>query len=245
MVEAQVEARALRHGYIGTEHLLLGLAHEGEGLAAQALEAFGIGRDAIRQQVEQIIGIGGAEYAQSGHVPFTPRAKKVLELALREALQLGRDYIGTEHILLGLVREGQGVAAQILQRLGADLPAVRQQVIKVVQGYGGARPPGGTWPAAGRSGPLPVSIPLPEVPRGRERMALSSLRSQLAAVESRLAALESRFAAVEKRVGAGPDDSDPEPGEAGDAGQAGGAGNAGEARNAGDSAGEEAAGGAA
>jgi ATP-dependent Clp protease ATP-binding subunit ClpA len=123
---AREEARNLDHDYIGTEHILLGLIHEGEGVAAKALEALGISLEAVRQQVEEIIGHG--QKAPSGHIPFTPRAKKVLELSLREALQLGHNYIGTEHILLGLIREGHGVAAQVLVRLGADLNRVRQQV---------------------------------------------------------------------------------------------------------------------
>ena len=109
VVLAQEEARLLNHNYIGTEHILLGLIHEGEGVAAKALESLGISLDAVRGQVEEIIGQGGS--APSGHIPFTPRAKKVLELSLREALQLGHNYIGTEHILLGLIREGEGVAA--------------------------------------------------------------------------------------------------------------------------------------
>jgi len=120
----------LDHDYIGTEHILLGLIHEGEGVAAEALTTMGVGLDAVRGQVEQIIGKGQAK--APGHIPFTPRAKKVLELALREALQLGHNYIGTEHILLGLVREGEGVAAQVLQKLGADLNRVRQAVIRLL-----------------------------------------------------------------------------------------------------------------
>src|SRR6266516_4587887 len=135
VVLAQEEARMLNHNYIGTEHLLLGLIHEGEGVAAKALESMGISLEAVRQQVEEIIGQGQA--APTGHIPFTPRAKKVLELSLREALQLGHNYIGTEHILLGLIREGEGVAAQVLQKLGADLNRVRQQVIQLLSGYTG------------------------------------------------------------------------------------------------------------
>ena len=129
---AEEEARMLNHNYIGTEHILLGLIHEGEGVAAKALESLGISLDAVRQQVEEIIGQG--EQAPSEHVPFTPRAKKVLELSLREALQLGHDYIGTEHILLGLIREGDGVAPQVLVKLGADLNRVRQQVLQLIGG---------------------------------------------------------------------------------------------------------------
>ncbi|HEY3483913.1 MAG TPA: ATP-dependent Clp protease ATP-binding subunit, partial [Ilumatobacteraceae bacterium] len=135
VVLAQEEARLLNHSYIGTEHILLGLIHEGEGVAAKALESLGISLEAVRHQVEEIIGQGGS--SPSGHIPFTPRAKKVLELSLREALQLGHNYIGTEHILLGLIREGEGVAAQVLVKLGADLSRVRQQVIQLLSGYQG------------------------------------------------------------------------------------------------------------
>jgi ATP-dependent Clp protease ATP-binding subunit ClpA len=135
VVLAQEEARLLNHNYIGTEHLLLGLIHEGEGVAAKALESLGISLEAVRAQVEEIIGHG--QSAPTGHIPFTPRAKKVLELTLREALQLGHNYIGTEHNLLGLIREGEGVAAQVLVKLGADLARVRQQVVQVLSGYAG------------------------------------------------------------------------------------------------------------
>jgi ATP-dependent Clp protease ATP-binding subunit ClpA len=135
IVLAQEEARLLDHNYIGTEHLLLGLAHEGQGVAAKALELLGIRLEALRSQVEEIIGQG--QRAPTGHIPFTPRAKKVLELSLREAKQLGHNYIGTEHILLGLIREGEGVAAQVLVKLGADLSPVRAQVIELLSGYTG------------------------------------------------------------------------------------------------------------
>src|SRR5881296_1068542 len=140
VVLAQEEARMLNHNYIGTEHILLGLIHEGEGVAAKALESLGISLEGVRQQVEEIIGQG--QQAPSGHIPFTPRAKKVLELSLREALQLGHNYIGTEHILLGLIREGEGVAAQVLVKLGADLNRVRQQVIQLLSGYSGGKEAG-------------------------------------------------------------------------------------------------------
>jgi ATP-dependent Clp protease ATP-binding subunit ClpC len=133
IVLAQEEARMLDHNYIGTEHILLGLIRESDGCAARALESLGISLDAVRQQVEEIIGRG--QEAPTGPVPFTPRAKKVLALSLRESLQLGHNYIGTEHILLGLLREGDGVAAQVLVRLGADLNRVRQQVIQLLHGY--------------------------------------------------------------------------------------------------------------
>ncbi len=185
VVLAQEEARMLSHNYIGTEHILLGLILEGEGVAAKALESLGISLEAVRQQVEEIIGQG--QQAPSGHIPFTPRAKKVLELSLREALQLGHKYIGTEHILLGLIREGEGVAAQVLVRLGADLNRVRQQVIQLLHGYQGKEPPVEMVRAGGR--------------RGRKlRRAETALAS--------LSALSARMLAMERRLGAGPDTSD-------------------------------------
>src|SRR5215469_10101101 len=138
MVLAQEEARMLNHDYIGTEHILLGLIREGEGVAAKALESLGISQEAVRRQVEEIIGPG--QQAPSGQISFTPRAKKVLELSLREALQLGHNYVGTEHILLGLIREGEGVAGQVLVKLGADLSRVRQQVIQLLAGSRGNEP---------------------------------------------------------------------------------------------------------
>jgi Clp amino terminal domain, pathogenicity island component len=139
VVLAQEEDRFLNHNYIGTEHILLGLIHEGEGVAAQALEQLGVSLEAVRAQVEEVIGRGTD--APTGHIPFTPRAKKVLELSLREALELGHNYIGTEHILLGLLREGQGVGAQVLGELGADLTRVRQVVVQLLAGYAGGMPP--------------------------------------------------------------------------------------------------------
>ncbi len=150
VVLAQEEARLLNHNYIGTEHILLGLIHEGEGVAAKALESLGISLEAVRSQVEEIIGQGGS--SPSGHIPFTPRAKKVLELSLREALQLGHNYIGTEHILLGLIREGEGVAAQVLVKLGADLSRVRQQVIQLLSGYSGSGQGEGSEPGKEKVG---------------------------------------------------------------------------------------------
>ncbi len=177
VVLAQEEARMLNHNYIGTEHLLLGLIHEGEGVAAKALESLGVSLEAVRAQVEEIIGQG--QEAPSGHIPFTPRAKKVLELSLRESRQLGHDYIGTEHILLGLLREGEGVAAQVLVRLGADLNRVRQQVIELLHGRRGEEP------AASAAGARERRLP-PEI-------------------ASRLDAIGSRLSAVEQRTGTGPD----------------------------------------
>jgi hypothetical protein len=180
VVLAQEEATRLNHHYIGTEHILLGLIREGEGVAAKALESLGISLDAVRQQVEGIIGQG--QQAPSGHIPFTPRAKKVFELSLREALQLGHNYIGTEHILLGLIREGDGVAAQVLVQLGADLNRVRQQVIQLLHEH----------PAE-----EPVSA----------RSATRELRL-LPAVKIRLEAVEQRLTTIEQRIGTGPDTSD-------------------------------------
>ena len=138
VVLAQDEAKMLNHNYIGTEHILLGLIHEGEGVAARALEQMGISLEAVREQVEEVIGHG--QTVPTGHIPFTPRAKKVLELSLREALQMNHSYIGTEHILLGLIREGEGVAASVLIKLGADLNRVRNTVLQLLSGYQGKEP---------------------------------------------------------------------------------------------------------
>ena len=134
VILAQEEARLLNHNYIGTEHILLGLIHEHEGVAAKALESLDISLESVRGQVEEIIGQGAKP--PDGHIPFTPRAKRVLELSLREALQLGHNYIGTEHILLGLIREGEGVAARVLVKLGADLARVREQVVHLLATLG-------------------------------------------------------------------------------------------------------------
>ena len=141
MVLAQEEGRLLNHDYIGTEYLLLGLVSESQSVAAKALESLGISLEAVRAQVEEIIGQG--QSAPTGHIPFTSQAKKVLELSLREALQLGHNYIGTEHILLGLIREGEGVAAQVLVKLGASFDRVRQQVVQLLGGYAGGVGAGG------------------------------------------------------------------------------------------------------
>ena len=155
IVLAQEEARMLNHNYIGTEHILLGLISEGEGVAAKALESMGINLEDVRREVEEIIGRGTQPV--TGHIPFTPRAKKVLELALREGLQMGHKYIGTEFLLLGLIREGEGVAAQVLIKLGADLPRVRQQVIQLLSGYEGGQgenPEVSQGDTAGAGGPV-------------------------------------------------------------------------------------------
>ena len=167
----------LDHNYIGTEHILLGLIHEREGVAAKALESLGISLEAVRQQVEEIIGQGQQE--RSGHLPFTPRAKKVLELSLRAARQLDHPYIGSEHILVGLVREGEGVAAQVLDWLGADLDRVRWQVILLLHGYQGKAP--------ARAG------------------ACQQQRGLAAHILIRIDVIESRLSELEFRVGTGPD----------------------------------------
>ena len=153
MVLAQEEARLLNHNYVGTEHLLLGLLREGDGVAARALTGLGISLQTVRVQVEEVIGQGQA--APVGHIPFTPRAKKVLELSLREALQLGHNYVGTEHLLLGLLREGEGVAAQVLVKLGASLARLRKQVLRLLDGTPTSREE--REPPVGPAGPLPSS----------------------------------------------------------------------------------------
>ena len=146
VVFAQSEAQALKHNYLGTEHLLLGLLREEEGLAARVLESFDVTVEEVRAQVARIIGQG--EEAAAGQIPFTPRAKRVLELALREAVDMNHNYIGTEHVLLGLVREGEGVAVQILADLGADAEALRSEVIRTLSGAEARRkrePPRSKW----------------------------------------------------------------------------------------------------
>jgi hypothetical protein len=181
VVLAQEEARMLDHNFIGTEHILLGLIHEGEGVAASALRSLGISLEAVRQQVEQIVGRG--QLPPSGHIPFTPRAKKVLSLALRESQMLGHYYIGTEHILLGLIREGEGVGAQVLVRLGTDLNRARQQVIELLPGQQGEE--------------LASSKNVPGGPRP------SRVRG-----ESYVHVVDARLAAIEQRLGTGPATAD-------------------------------------
>jgi ATP-dependent Clp protease ATP-binding subunit ClpA len=178
VVLAQEEARLLNHNYLGTEHLLLGLAHEGQGVAAMALESLGISLEAVRAQVEEIIGQG--QSAPVGHIPFTPRAKKVFELSLREALQLGHNYIGTEHILLGLIREGEGVAAQVLVKLGAGLPRVRQQAIQLLSGYAGGEAAAG--PAGTRTRLVRMTVPT-EL-REAEKQLVQVRREKKAAIDA-------------------------------------------------------------
>jgi hypothetical protein len=199
VVLAQEEAVLLSHNYIGTEHILLGLIHEHDGVAARVIEEAGITLAVARAEVEAIIGRGAA--APSGHIPFTPRAKKVLELSLREALELKKSYIGTEHLLLGLLREGHGVGAQILERLGPGAPALRQQVIEEAR----ITPPdpvhGGqdwaaeagvwSWPAGVTRGPMFAVQP----------RAIAELRDLLASVDGRLASIDRRLAGIERHLG--------------------------------------------
>jgi ATP-dependent Clp protease ATP-binding subunit ClpA len=186
VVLAQEEARMLDHNYVGTEHILLGLIHEGEGVAARALESLGISLEAVRQQVEEIIGRG--QQAPSGHIPFTPRAKKVLELSLREALQLGHNYIGTEHILLGLIREGEGVAAQVLVRLGADLNRVRQQTVQVLQAHKARSERSGLGEIQGEEGEEEEAV-VPRRAVARE-FWLTEIQDTLTKITDRLTAIE-------------------------------------------------------
>jgi hypothetical protein len=183
---AQDEARRLTHNYIGTEHLLLGLIHEGEGVAAQALESLGIGLKTVRQQVEETVGRG--QQAVPERIPLTPRAKKVLELARREAFQLGHHYIGTEHILLGLIREGDGVAAHVLAGLGPDLNRVRQQVLQLLHGSQGGQP------ASGRG--------------GRQHLPSRQQRGLLPEILDRVESIDSQLSAMRQRLGAGPETGD-------------------------------------
>jgi ATP-dependent Clp protease ATP-binding subunit ClpA len=180
VVLAQEEARMLNHNYIGTEHLLLGLIHEGKGVAARALESLGVSLETVRLQVEEIIGQG--QQAPSGHIPFTPRAKKVIELARREAEDLGHNYIGTEHLLLGLIREGDGVAAHVLARLGVDLAAARLQVTGLLHGRAG-------------------SVLLSQRPRRGRRERDRLFDDALARID----ALDRQLAAIERWIGMRPD----------------------------------------
>jgi ATP-dependent Clp protease ATP-binding subunit ClpA len=180
VVLAQEEARMLEHNYIGTEHLLLALIHEGEGVAAKALRALDVDLDTLRREVEALVGRG--QQPALGHIPFTPQAKKVLELSLRESVRLGHDYIGTEHLLLGLVREGDGPAAQVLAQRGIELNTVRQEVIRLLHGYEvreGRRGRRVAWARPGRP--------------GGEGGTLEEILHQLRLLGTRLAAIEEKL----------------------------------------------------
>jgi ATP-dependent Clp protease ATP-binding subunit ClpA len=187
VVLAQEEARMLGHDYIGTEHLLLALIHEGEGVAAKALLALDVDLDTLRREVEALVGRG--QQATSGHIPFTPRAKKVLELALRESVQLGHDYIGTEHLLLGLVRGGEGPAAEVLQQRGIELNTVRQEVIRLLHGHQGGEGRSRRRVARARS--------------GGEGTMLEEISHQLQLLGARLAAIEDKLGSRSPRRGSG------------------------------------------
>jgi len=208
VVHAQEEARELDHNYIGTEHLLLGLLREPESVAGQALRDLGISLESAREQVIQIIGRGTE--APAGHIPFTPRAKKVLELSLREALQLGHNYIGTEHILLGMIREGDGVAAQVLTTLGGTLERVRDKVIELA--------PAGTGESAEATEGTEESIELTAAQLRRVglggRMELETVRRRLAAIDERLAVIAERLGGIERHLGIERDDGRAKGGQA-------------------------------
>ena len=201
VVLAQEEARMLDHNYIGTEHLLLGLIHEGDGIAAQAIESAGLSLDVARVEVERMIGRGGS--APYGHIPFTPRAKKVLELALREALALKKSYIGPEHILLGLIREEDGVGAQVLGRLAAPLPVLRAQVLELAaaegtdETYEALNP---EWTAAAEDRRRARAITATRSGVFMPSM-IGEFRDTLALLEGALAALDQRLAVIEGRLG--------------------------------------------
>ena len=195
VVMAQEEARGLGHNYVGTEHILLGLIHEGNGIAAQALTALGVSLDESRAQVEAIIGPGDLARVQDGPIPFTPRTKKVLELAAREARDLDHDYIGTEHILLGLMRESDGVGAQILNRAGIEFSAVRHQIRELLRGHQESFVPPAERPAAS---PRPSRMLL--VDRRRAELGFDVPRGVVRDIESRLAAMDARLAVIEERL---------------------------------------------
>jgi hypothetical protein len=211
VVLAQEEARLLDHNYIGTEHILLGLVHEGEGVAAQALTQLGVSLEAVRAEVTETIGRGVEQ--PGGHIPFTPRAKKVLELSLRESLDLGHNYIGTEHILLGLLREGEGIGAQVLVKLGAGRDQVRQVVVQLLSGYAGGRPPEQRAAAFSRPPMPPVAAgpgfyaegEPPElvrvVPLPREVTDVSGLRIVLISLEIWSGWFDLRYALVPHTAG--------------------------------------------
>ena len=203
MVLAQEESRELNHSYIGTEHLLLGLLREDGGVAAAALASLDVGLDAAREQVAEIVGRG--QQAPSGHIPFTPRAKKVLELSLRESVRLGHPYIGSEHILLGLIAEGHGVAVEVLRILGAEPDRVRARVIELIP-PAGEKSPG--LPDPGR--PVRLAVSAAKFDELLDR--LDAIEPRLDAIEPRLDAIERRLDAIERRLGLGEPPAEAEPG---------------------------------
>jgi ATP-dependent Clp protease ATP-binding subunit ClpC len=196
VVLAQEEARELGHNYVGTEHILLGLIHEGNGIAAQALTALGVSLDATRTQIEAIIGRGELARVQDGPIAFTPRTKKVLELASREAWDLGHNYIGTEHILLGLMRESDGVGAQVLNSAGIEFSAVRHQIRELLRGQQESYLPSGERPAAS---PQPNRL-WAAAGRRRAELGFDVPRGVARDIGSRLAAMDARLAVIEQRL---------------------------------------------
>jgi ATP-dependent Clp protease ATP-binding subunit ClpC len=193
VVRAQEEARLLNHDYIGTEHILLGLIAERGGVAARALDSLNVTLEAAREQVREIIGQGAPERGQQGHIPFTPRAKKVLELSLREALSLRSEHIGTEHLLLGLIAEGDGVGAQILDRLGVPAETVRERAVELARTEPEAEPAG--EPAG------PAAAPWQTRPVRVRMESLSEVRDLLKSIERRLSAIEDHLGAIENHLG--------------------------------------------
>ena len=202
VVLAQEEARMLDHNYIGSEHILLGLIHEGEGVAARAIVSLGLTLEMAREQVRERVGVG--KQAPTGHIPFTPPAKKILELSLREALALKKEYIGTEHILLGLVREGDGVGAQILVTT-APLPAVRETVLLLAAAESGEPGPDEQlaveWLAGGpQAGGAGLRLP-PRAVISVRAQVVHEFRQTLASIGETLATLDQRLTGIERQLG--------------------------------------------
>ena len=195
VVMAQEEARDLGHNYVGTEHILLGLIHEGTGVAARALTVLGVSLDESRAQVEAIIGRGDLAHVQNGPIPFTPRTKKVLELAAREARELGHSYIGTEHILLGLMRESDGVGAQVLNSAGIEFSAVRHQIRELPRDSQESSLPPGEPPAA-----RPRPSRMWAADRRRAELAVDVQLRAAGDIGRRLAAMDARLAVIEQRL---------------------------------------------
>jgi len=204
VVLAQEESRMLDHNYIGTEHILLGLIHEGDGIAARVIESAGLTLDAARAEVERMIGRGTSE--PTGHIPFTPRAKRVLELALREALAQKKSYIGPEHILLGVIREADGVGAQILVRLAAPLPALRAEVIELAvaeptEPEQDEPPLVAEWLSSGPQAFSPGFRVRSRAAASIQAQVLTEFRETVASLGETLGALDRRLAAIERQLG--------------------------------------------
>ena len=205
VVRAQEEARLLNHDYIGTEHILLGLIAERGGVAARALDSLNVTLEAAREQVREIVGQGSQEQGQRGHIPFTPRAKKVLELSLRESLSLRSEIIGTEHLLLGLIAEGDGVGSQILERLGAPAETVRERVVELAR----TEPEPETEPAGE---PAAFAVSGLQARPLRVRMeSIGEVRDLLKSIDHRLVAIERHMSAIERHLGMAPEEDFPSP----------------------------------